>query len=128
MTEPLFLALEEVLAIHADQVERYGGDPRVRDTGLLQSAIAMPSAGSGGEYFHRDLFEMGAAYLFHLCRNHPFVDGNKRVATVAALVFLDLNGVTIEAPQDALTELVLSVAEGRTGKPEISGFLRRYAD
>ncbi|MBI3855807.1 MAG: Fic family protein, partial [Planctomycetes bacterium] len=74
----LFLSTESVQRIHEDQIQRYGGSLGIRDMGLLESAVAMPQAGSGGQYFHTDLYEMAAAYLFHLVKNHPFVDGNKR--------------------------------------------------
>jgi len=67
---PDFLTVEDVLAIHADQIERYGGDPGIRDAGLLQSALAVPQATFDGELLHRDLFEMAGAYLFHLVRDH----------------------------------------------------------
>ena len=75
---PIFLCLGEVVEIPRDQIERYGGSPGIRDLGLLQSALAMPAAGFGGRYLHTDLFEMSAAYLFHITQNHPFADGNKR--------------------------------------------------
>jgi len=94
---PIFLSLGEVLEIHRDQIDRYGGHPGIRDIGLLQSALAMPAAGFGGRFLHTDLFEMAAAYLFHITQNHPFVDGNKRTGAVASLVFLSLNGVEIKA-------------------------------
>lgn len=123
----LFLNLPRVLAIHEDQVRRYGGTTGVRDMGLLESALAMPQAGLGGQYFHADLFEMGAAYLFHLVQNHPFLDGNKRVGLATALVFLDLNGVWIEASNAQLVDLVLRVAQGHTDKQGISAFLRKHA-
>lgn len=73
---PLFLDIGQVLCIHLSLIEHYGGHGGVRDIGLLQSAIAMPQSGFGGERLHRDLFEMAAAYLYHIVRNHPFVDGN----------------------------------------------------
>ena len=79
---PIFLSLAEVLEIHRDQIERYGGDPGIRDLDLLQSALAIPAAGFGGQYLHNDLYEMAAAYLFHITQNHPFVDGNKRTGAV----------------------------------------------
>ena len=123
--EPEFLTLSDVLEIHADQLERYGGDDGVRDMSLLESAIAMPMAGLGDQYFHSDIFEMAAAYLFHICRNHPFIDGNKRAGAVAAIVFLDLNGEELDCTEDELEELVLSVAKGETAKPEIANFLRQ---
>jgi death-on-curing protein len=124
---PTFLELAEVVEIHRDQIARYGGAEGIRDLGLLQSALAMPAAGARGEYFHDDLFAMAAAYLFHIVKNHPFVDGNKRVGAVAALVFLDLNGIELRAPEDDFEALVTSVADGRTAKTQIAQFLRDHA-
>src|SRR4051812_48679311 len=86
--EPRFLTLESVLHLHARQIELYGGAPGIRDLGLLQSAVAMPEAGFGPVRLHESIEEIAAAYLFHLARNHPFVDGNKRTAAVAMIVFL----------------------------------------
>ncbi len=124
---PRFLTLEEVIEIHADQIERYGGSPGIRDLGLLESATAMPQAGIGDQYFHTDLFEMAAAYLFHIVRNHPFVDGNKRVGAAAALVFLRLNGVRVGVTNPALVKVVLDVAQGKTGKAAVAEFFRKNA-
>jgi death-on-curing protein len=124
--EPTFLDLHEVMEIHRDQIERYGGTIGVRDEGLLESALAMPKAGMGGEYFHTDLFEMAAAYLFHLAKNHPFIDGNKRVAAMSAFVFLAINDVDLTAPEAAYERLVLDVAGGKTQKAAIAEFLRRH--
>jgi death-on-curing protein len=123
---PVFLGLDEVLEIHRDQIERYGGSSGVRDMGLLQSALAMPQAGSGGQYFHADLYEMAAAYLFHIVKNHPFVDGNKRVGAMAAFAFLKLNGITLKASEPAFEKVVLSVAEGTTDKAAIARFFRKH--
>src|SRR5262245_50033502 len=92
-SSPRFLSRDEVLEIHRQQIERFGGRPGVRDVGLLDSALAMPAAGIGGERLHGDAYEMAAAYLFHLAKNHPFFDGNKRVAAHSAYVFLSLNGL-----------------------------------
>jgi death-on-curing protein len=122
-----FLTLDEVLAIHAHQIERYGGSPGIRDRGLLASALAMPDAAFGGEDLHPTLHEKAAAYLFHLVKNHPFVDGNKRVGLAVCLVFLRLNGVTIRATDDELVELVLGVISGRLGKADAAVFLRQRA-
>ena len=88
-----FLGLQEVLEIHRDQVTRYGGTAGIRDLDLLKSALGMPGATFNGEFLHTDVYEMAAAYLFHLVKNHPFLDGNKRVGAVAALVFLTLHGI-----------------------------------
>ena len=124
---PLFLELGEVVQIHRDQIERYGGSEGIRDMDLLESALAMPAAGAGNEYFHEDLLAMAAAYLFHITRNHPFVDGNRRVGAVAAFVFLALNGVDLDAPEDEFEALVMGVAEGRIGKADAAQFLSRHA-
>ncbi len=119
-----FLSLDDAIEIHRDQIERYGGSLGIRDVGLLQSALAMPQAGFGGEYLHADIYEMAAAYLFHLVNNHAFIDGNKRVGAVAAYVFLSLNGVDLEADEQEFEDLVLAVATGQIQKPAIAAFLR----
>jgi death on curing protein len=124
---PLVLGLEEVLEIHRDQITRYGGTEGIRDLGLLQSALAMPQAGAGNRYFHADLSEMTAAYLFHIVRNHPFVDANKRTGAAAALVFLEMNGIEIRASNEALVDTVLAVAEGKVQKGALAEFLRTHA-
>ncbi len=124
---PVFLNLSEVLHIHRDQIERYGGQPGIRDLGLLQSAVSMPAGGFGDRFLHENLFEMAAAYLFHITRNHPFMDGNKRTGVVCALVFLELNGIGVKASEESLVEMVMAVAEGRAGKEAIADFFRRHA-
>jgi len=123
---PVFLNLAEVLEIHRDQIERYGGQPGIRDLDLLQSALAMPAAGFGDRYLHEDLLEMAAAYLFHIARNHPFVDGNKRTGAVVALVFLSLNDIEIDAEEDPFEQVVLAAAEGKWGKADVAAFLRDH--
>ena len=118
------LALAEVLAIHAEMIERYGGEAGLRDSGLLDSALAMPPMSFAGEPLHADPFLMAAACLFHLVRKHPFVYGNKRTAAASAIVFLDLNGISIEADEEGLVEITLRAAEGRASKREIADFFR----
>lgn len=125
--DPLFLSLFEVLEIHRDQIERYGGEPGIRDLGLLESALAVPAAGFGDRYLHEDLFEMGAAYLFHITKNHPFIDGNKRVGAVAAVVFLSMNDWEVDVEEETFERAVLSVAEGKWDKPAIANFLRSHS-
>jgi death-on-curing protein len=122
----LFLTLDEVLAIHADQITRYGGSLGIRDQGLLESALAMPEASYADEELHPTLFEKAAAYLFHLVKNHPFVDGNKRVGLAVALAFLAMNDVLIKATDDELVKVVLGAAEGKVSKAEIAVFLREH--
>ncbi|MEJ2327483.1 MAG: type II toxin-antitoxin system death-on-curing family toxin [Chromatiaceae bacterium] len=124
---PVFLGLAEVLAIHRDQITRYGGIPGIRDIELLKSALGMPAATYGGQFLHTDIHEMAAAYLFHLVKNHPFLDGNKRVGVVAALVFLALNGYDFDAPEDDVADMVLAVARGETSKAEVAGFIHRWS-
>ena len=123
----VFLALDEVLALHADQIKRYGGRPGIRDITLLKSALAVPSATFGGGFLHARLHEMAAAYLFHLVRNHPFVDGNKRVGLMGMLVFLGLNSLRLHADPRTLTDLVVGVAEGRISKAEVAVFVQGHA-
>lgn len=122
---PRFLSVDDLLDIHQDMIASYGGSDGIRDMGLLESAAAMPEAGMAGQYLHTDLFEMGAAYLFHLTSNHPFVDGNKRVGTAAALVFFELNGVRIVATNHAIVKLTLGVARGETTKSAVAEFFRK---
>lgn len=119
-----FLGLDDVLEIHRDQIEHYGGSLGIRDMGLLQSAVAMPAAGFGDQYLHQDIFEMAAAYLFHITQNHPFVDGNKRTGAVAAIVFLAMNDIEVVADADDLEVFVRSVATGQSDKAAAAAFLR----
>lgn len=123
--EPDFLTLDEVLRIQLDQIERYGGQSGLRDLGLLESAVNMPRAAFAGRHAHADLFEMAAAYLFHIVSNHPFIDGNKRAGSAAALVFLLMNGVELEADEEGLEAITMGVARGDTGKTQVADFFRR---
>jgi death on curing protein len=120
-----FLSVEDVLAIHDEQLSRFGGADGVRDHGLLESAIAQPMATFDGAFVHEDVFEMAGAYLFHIVANHPFVDGNKRTGLLAALVFLDLNGIQIEHGSEALYEITMAVAQGEADKQGAASCLRR---
>lgn len=125
--EPLFLEAEDILELHATQLGVFGGGAGLRDRGLLESAVAQPQSSFGGEFAHDGLFAMAAAYLFHIVSNHPFIDGNKRAGLLAALVFLDLNGISISHPSEALYELTMAVAEGRIEKAAVSIELERIA-
>lgn len=126
--KPRFLTLDEILALHDDQIRRYGGSSSVRDLGLLQSAMGGAAATFGGAFLHDTLFEMSAAILYGVCRNHPFVDGNKRTAVAAALTFLEMNGVEIDADEDDFYDLVIGVAEGRVSRSAVAVFLADHAD
>lgn len=126
-TEPEFLTVDDVLALHAQQLARYGGAAGLRDRALLDSAVAQPQASFGGAWLHPDLWTMAAAYLFHLVQNHPFVDGNKRTGLLSALVFLSLNGVTLDQATPALYDLTMAVADGRLDKPALAAALQQLA-
>jgi len=121
-----FLTVDDILALHADQIARYGGSALIRDVGRLESARAMPAATFGHELLHPSIDEEAAAYFFYLVKNHPFVDGNKRTGLVAVLAFLGLNGLRLEASDDELVELVVGVAAGRITKAEVAVFVRRH--
>jgi death-on-curing protein len=120
-----FLLFDEVLALHTRQIDQYGGAYGLRDLGLLQSALATPEASFDGEPLHPTVFEQAAAYLYHLVKNHPFVDGNERIGLACALVFLRLNGHRLRALEDDVAALVERVAEGTASKAEVAVFLSR---
>lgn len=125
--DPLFLTLDEVLSLHDEQIRLFGGSYGVRDMGLLQSAMGSAAATFGGEFLHASLLEMAAACLFGICKKHPFVDGNKRTAVATALVFLEMNGVSIDAREEAFYDLVIGVAEGRVSKAQVAVLLGNHA-
>ncbi len=124
---PNFLSVPRVLKIHEKVVLVYGGETGLRDSRLLESAVFMPQSGMGGEYFHEDIFAMAAAYLYHIVQNHPFVDGNKRTGIAAALLFLKRNGFNVPCNDDALTDMVLGVAEGSVSKELAADFFRKHS-
>jgi death on curing protein len=123
--EPRWLSATMIRAIHNSQVQDHGGSLGLRDQGLLDSALDRPR-----NRFHysseADIFDLAAAYGFGLARNHPFVDGNKRVAFQAMYVFLGLNGFRIEAEEPEVVRLVLALAGGDLPEPELADWLRRH--
>ena len=125
-TDITFLTLAEVMAIHQNQIDNYGGSLGVRDQGLLDAAIAQPPSIFADHYLHVDIYSMAAAYLYHMAKNHPFIDGNKRVATVSSLVFLELNNYKLEVNESLLEEVVFKVAESKLSKNELIEFFRTY--
>jgi death-on-curing protein len=122
---PRFLSLFDVLSIHEDVIREFGGTGGLRDLGLLKAALAAPAAGSGDRYFHDFPFEMAAAYAYHLAQNHPFVDGNKRVAFAVALTFLELNGYAVMGGEDELEAAIWEVASGKMDRKTLSELLGR---
>jgi len=119
------LNVEIVREIHAEALARFGGSGGVRDTALLESAVAAPQASCGGKSPYADVEEVAAAYLFYLCRNHPFLDGNKRVALGACLVFLRLNGIKPQPDGPEWEALALDVAAGALDRDEATARLRK---
>ena len=126
MLQPWFLDINHTMRLHRNLIEVYGGSEGIRDVGLLHSAIAMPQASFGGEFLHRDLFEMAAAYLYHIVQNHPFIDGNKRTGAAAAIIFLSMNDMELIVEEETLVDLVLQVACGSVGKQEVASFMRTH--
>lgn len=123
---PAFLTVDQVLAIHRRMIEEFGGEPAVRDHGLLESAVMMPAARFGGKFLHNGIPTMAAAYLFHICRNHPFVDGNKRTGLASAEMFVLLNEMRLAATNAELEELTIGVAAGRISKDDTVAFFRQH--
>ncbi len=121
-----FLSVEAVLQIHQRVIEEFGGDLGLRDRGLLESAVAMPQSTFGGSFLHVDLAEKAAAYHFHLCTNHAFIDGNKRVAVAAAEVFILANGCELGAGDDELEDITLGVAQGLASKNDVIEFFKQH--
>ena len=126
MKKIAFLTLAEVVEIHSDQIQHYGGSEGIRDMNLLSSAVAMPYASFSGRFLHSDLYEMAGAYAFHISQNHPFVDGNKRTALAAGLVFLEMNGVTIADPGGKLYDAMVNLASGSLSKAGFAEVLRSF--
>ena len=124
MKKILFLTLAEVLEIHSNQIKQYGGSDGVRDINLLSSAVAMPYASFSGDFLHRNIYEMAAAYAFHICQNHPFIDGNKRTALASALVFIELNGISISDSEEKLYNAMMDIASGKITKEDFAKILR----
>lgn len=124
-----YLTVEAVLAIHEQVLAAHGGAAGIRNHALLESAVAAPQASFGGEPMFDDPLDIAAAYLFYLCRNHPFVDGNKRVALAACLVFLQLNDklTDLDLPGrdiDAWEAFIIDLASARIDRGQTSQRLR----
>ena len=120
--EIYFLTLEDVLEIHADQLKHYGGKTGIRDHNLLLSAIAQPLSTFDDQYLHKTFSDKAGAYLFHICQNHPFIDGNKRTALVSTLMFLAMNNCPFDYQETALEQLVRAIAEGKMKKEAVATF------
>ena len=110
--------------MHRSLIERYGGMHGVRDRGLLASALAQPKMTVGGKFVHRTMFDKASAYGYHLCANHPFVDGNKRIAFGVMYVFLERNGYELSATEQDAYQTMIALAKGSMKKPALAAWLR----
>ncbi len=119
-----FLLEALILAIHEDQIRLYGGAYGVRDADALDAAIHMPQSQFEGQFLHTTIFHMAAAYGFHLCQNHPFLDGNKRTAGMAMFTFLQLNGLEITVAESDYYVTMMAVASGQMGKEQLADWLQ----
>ena len=119
------LTVEIVREIHAAAIGNFGGSDGVREMALLESAVAAPQASFGGKSPYKDIPEMAAAYLFYLCKNHPFIDGNKRAALGACIVFLRLNGIEPKTDGPEWEALTLAVAGSMMDRDEATKRLRK---
>ncbi len=125
--DPEFLTLDEVLELHQDQITHYGGDPGTRDPGLIDAAVAMPQQSFDGQFLHSDLFEMAAAYAFHLAESQAFADGNKRTGLAAAYAFLALNGYRLIETNDRLYQAMMAISRRDLDKAGLAAVFRGYA-
>lgn len=121
----IHLTTEQILEIHSAAIRLFGGAQGLRDSALLQSAAAAPQATFGGKSTFSDTVEVAAAYLYYLCSNHPFIDGNKRAALGACIVFLELNGYVPSQDSEDWENLTLAVAAGLLNRQEITATLRK---
>ena len=115
------------MLILEDQIRNYGGSYGVRDLNLLSSAIYMPESCFNGNYLHKTIPAMAASYAYHICQNHPFIDGNKRVALACSLVFLDINGYEFDCNDEILYDEIMGVAKSETKKEELIKFYEKNA-
>jgi len=122
-----FLEVAHVLYLHKEVIDDFGGMHGVRDENLLDSAVNVPRVAFGGEYLHKTIPAMAAAYAFHLCQNHPFFDGNKRIALSSSVAFLEINGYELPVAKGIMSEKVLSVASGKMNKDELTSFYEEFA-
>ncbi len=122
-----FLTLEDVLELHDMQLESYGGATGIRAPDLLESAIMTPQASFGGQYVHNGIFEMAAAYAFHIAENQPFIDGNKRTALASALVFLDWHQIEIYDSGDELYNAMIGLAQKNLDKAGLAKLFQKLA-
>lgn len=126
MTEPIWVRMDVVLAVHKRQLAEHGGAEGIRDQGLLVSALSRPKNKGSCAKDKSDLASLAASYAFGIAKNHPFIDGNKRVAYVICRLFLRLNGVNIEATQEEKYLTFLKLAAGEINEAELAQWIRNH--
>lgn len=120
-----FLTLEEIIRLHAEQIEIFGGMHGIRDQGLLESALYEPQASFGGKYLHGNLFGMATAYAYSIIKNHPFIDGNKRTGIMSALLFLDYHDTYLNLTQEEVVNLAITIATTKISHKKIAAQLKK---
>ncbi|QTL97844.1 type II toxin-antitoxin system death-on-curing family toxin [Iocasia frigidifontis] len=123
MKNIIFIPKKLILYFYDQLIQTYGGTYGIRDERLLDSALEQPKATYGGNYLHDTLMKMAAAYGYHLCNNHPFVDGNKRIALIAMDVFLQRNGFEIIASEKETYKIMIQLSSGGLSKKNLATWL-----
>lgn len=124
MVNTIFLTFEQILVIHYDQIERYGGSHGLRDLALLESAIFRPQSTFADEALYLDIYSKASALMHSLLLNHPFIDGNKRTAVVSCIIFLELNGIALKVLQEELIGAALKVESKEWDLEKLSSWLK----
>ncbi len=122
-----FIPDDLVLTIHADLIQRYGGRSGIRDRNLLESALAQPKMTISRKFVHKTLFDKAAVFGFHICQNHPFIDGNKRLAFVLMDIFLQMNGWEIVAPEEEAYSMMMELASGELDRPQLTDWIKEHS-
>ncbi len=123
----IYITLEEVLAIHFDQIERYGGRHGVRSLDLLLSSIARPQASFGGSDLYKNIYEKGSSIVHSIILNHPFIDGNKRTAITSLARFLHINSFELSATNNQVIEFMLKIATNSVSQLDISNWIEKHS-
>ena len=126
MSSIVFIPKDIILFFHGQLIQLYGGIPGIRDITLLESNLEQPKTTFSGTYLHDNIFKMAAAYGFHLCNNHPFIDGNKRISLVAMDIFLQRNGYEIIASEKETYQIIMQLSTGKLSKDELTKWLEIY--
>ncbi len=126
MNEIVFLTKDQILHLHRNAINDYGGSDSIRDKNLLESSIAQPKATFDGKYLHENIYMMAAAYFFHISQNQPFMDGNKRTGFLAMYTFLKCNGFSLNSSNEKIYPILLEVAEGKLDKRDLADFIQEH--